>query len=176
MPEHEDEALLLDLLNSTPVADGRQLDLLATDEEARGWVRDHGGAGTVGEVTHLRRARDRLQQVVRGTAGAETLTPLLTDLRLRPEVTQHGIGWHLDVTDDRRPASRALLAWARIQEELPGRLRPCANDECRRFLLDRSRPNTARWCSMKACGNRLKARRHYRRAHGQADATTRKGA
>jgi predicted RNA-binding Zn ribbon-like protein len=161
--EPEDEALLLDLLNSTPVTDGRQHDLLATDQEAQAWVHAHGGEGSEREVAHLRQARDRLQEVVRGTAGADALAPLLADVRLRPEVTQHGVGWRLDVPEERRLSSRALLAWGRVQEQLPGRLRPCANDECRLFLLDRSRPNTARWCSMKACGNRLKARRHYHR-------------
>ena len=35
---------------------------------------------------------------------------------------------------------------------------------CALFLLDRSKPNTARWCSMAVCGNRMKARRHYERA------------
>jgi predicted RNA-binding Zn ribbon-like protein len=80
-----------------------------------------------------------------------------------PEVSGVGITWQLDVHEDRRLATRALLAWGRAQEEMPGRLRACANHECRLFLLDHSRPNTARWCSMKVCGNRLKARRHYQR-------------
>jgi hypothetical protein len=163
----EDEVLLLDLLNSTPVADGRQLDLLAADQEAVAWARAHGGAGSTREAGHLRQVRDRLQAVVRGTEGVDALAPLLADVRLRPEVTRHGLSWHLDVADDLRLGSRVVLAWDRIQEHMPDRLRPCANDECRLFLLDRSRPNTARWCSMKACGNRLKARRHYQRAQGK---------
>jgi predicted RNA-binding Zn ribbon-like protein len=167
MAAQEDEALLLDLLNSTPVADGRQLDMLAADEDAAAWASTHGGAGSASEVAHLRQVRDRLQEVVRGTAGVDALAPLLADVRLRPEVTQDGVSWHLDVAADRRLGSRAVLAWGRIQDQLPGRLRPCANDECRLFLLDRSRPNTARWCSMKVCGNRLKARRHYQRAQGK---------
>ena len=41
---------------------------------------------------------------------------------------------------------------------------PGENDECRLFLLDRSRAHRARWCSMAVCGNRNKvasfARRH----------------
>ena len=163
----EDEVLLLDLLNSTPVADGRQLDLLAADGDPRAWVRAHGGAGSAREVAHLRQVRDRLQEVIRGTERVDALAPLFADVRLRPEVTQSGVGWHLDVADDRRVSSRALLAWSRVHEQMPGRLRACANDECRLFLLDRSRPNTARWCSMKICGNRLKARRHYQRARDQ---------
>ncbi|WP_433281512.1 CGNR zinc finger domain-containing protein [Pseudonocardia xinjiangensis] len=157
----EDEVLLLDLLNSTPVVDGGRLDLLTTGGEA--WARAHGGVGSAEEVSHLRQVRDGLQAVVRGTEPADALTPLLAGVRLRPEVAPNGLAWSLDVEETRRPAARALLAWGRVQDEMPGRLRACANDECRLFLLDRSRPNTARWCSMKTCGNRLKARRHYQR-------------
>ncbi len=62
-----------------------------------------------------------------------------------------------------RLAVEVVLAWATAEEQLPGRLRPCANDECQLFLLDRSRANRARWCSMAVCGNREKARRHYER-------------
>ncbi|MEC3993203.1 CGNR zinc finger domain-containing protein [Actinacidiphila sp. DG2A-62] len=53
----------------------------------------------------------------------------------------------------------------------PGRLRPCQNaEECTLFLIDRSKSNSARWCSMAQCGNRMKARRHYERARGARSA------
>ena len=159
----DDELVLLDLLNSTPVAGGGFVDLLDGDDGAD-WARRRGGTGSSAEAEHLRQVRDRLQAVVRGGEPASVLTASLRGVRLLPEVADTGgVSWRLDVDDDRRLAARALLAWGRLQEEMPGRLRPCANDECHLFLLDRSRPNTARWCSMKACGNRLKARRHYRR-------------
>jgi predicted RNA-binding Zn ribbon-like protein len=58
----------------------------------------------------------------------------------------------------------AVLAWDALARRSPGRLRPCANDECRLFLIDHSKANAARWCSMAVCGNRMKARRHYQRA------------
>ena len=61
-------------------------------------------------------------------------------------------------------AVRAVLAWDALAKRSPGRLRPCANDECRLFLIDRSKANAARWCSMAVCGNRMKARRHYQRS------------
>lgn len=159
-----DEQVLLALLNSTPVVDGVPRDLLDTDVAAAGWARELGGTGTVAEAKQLRHTRARLQDVVRGVAPASALNPELAGVRLRPEVAGSGPEWRLDVADeDRRLGGRALLAWIRVQERLPGRLRPCANEECRLFLLDRSRPNTARWCSMRTCGNRLKARRHYQR-------------
>jgi predicted RNA-binding Zn ribbon-like protein len=42
-------------------------------------------------------------------------------------------------------------------------LRECAAAGCRWLFLDRSRNHSRRWCDMKACGNREKVRRHYRR-------------
>jgi predicted RNA-binding Zn ribbon-like protein len=159
----DDEVLLLDLLNSTPVVDGAQHDLLAVDAEGQAWARSRGGVGSAAEVTYLRKARERLQAVVRGAESPDALMPFLAGVRLLPEITQGGLTWRLCVDDDERLSVRVLLSWGRVQESLPGRLRACANAECRLFLLDRSKPNTARWCSMKVCGNRLKARRHYER-------------
>ncbi len=35
----------------------------------------------------------------------------------------------------------------------------CGNPECRWLFLDNSKNHTRRWCEMKICGNRMKARR-----------------
>lgn len=43
------------------------------------------------------------------------------------------------------------------------RLKECANDGCGWLFLDTSRNRSRRWCDMRECGNRAKARRHYRR-------------
>lgn len=40
-----------------------------------------------------------------------------------------------------------------------GAIRTCNNDECRWLFLDTSKSHTRRWCDMKICGNRMKARR-----------------
>jgi predicted RNA-binding Zn ribbon-like protein len=40
----------------------------------------------------------------------------------------------------------------------------CAADTCRWLFLDTSKNHTRRWCDMKICGNRAKARR-YNAAH-----------
>jgi predicted RNA-binding Zn ribbon-like protein len=39
------------------------------------------------------------------------------------------------------------------------RLRACENPDCRWLFLDTSKNHTRRWCDMKVCGNRMKARR-----------------
>jgi predicted RNA-binding Zn ribbon-like protein len=39
------------------------------------------------------------------------------------------------------------------------KVRACGNQECRWLFLDTSKNHTRRWCDMKLCGNRMKARR-----------------
>jgi predicted RNA-binding Zn ribbon-like protein len=48
-------------------------------------------------------------------------------------------------------------------------VRECASDRCSWLFVDRSRTRRRRWCDMKVCGNRAKARRHYRRTRGGSD-------
>lgn len=136
------EKALLAVLNSAPVVDGRVVETLDDPE--------------------LIRLRDRLQAVIRGEAVPTTLAPYLERVSRRPVMTDTGVEWAQETASDDGRAE-LVLEWARVQQELPGRLRPCANPECTKFLIDHSRPNTARWCSMADCGNRIKARRHYAR-------------
>jgi predicted RNA-binding Zn ribbon-like protein len=154
-----DEALLLALLNSAPVVDGVPRDELADDDLARTWLDAHarGFASAAGE---LRAARVALRAVVRGEAAPASLAPLLDGVVRRPAFTADDLGWTLEGDS---VAVRAVLAWYELRVSAPGRLRPCANTECALFLIDRSRANNARWCSMATCGNRMKARRHYER-------------
>jgi predicted RNA-binding Zn ribbon-like protein len=42
-------------------------------------------------------------------------------------------------------------------------VRECNSDRCTWLFVDRSRTHRRRWCDMKTCGNRAKARRHYQR-------------
>ncbi len=153
-----DETFLLELLNTTPVIDGVRQDSLSTD-----WLLARGGTGSSAERVATVEARDVLQALVRGAAQADALTPLLAGASRRPVVTSSGVEWSLEVAEERRPAVRAVLAWDELRRASPGRLRPCENVECALFLIDHSKPNRARWCSMAVCGNRMKARRHYER-------------
>jgi predicted RNA-binding Zn ribbon-like protein len=45
------------------------------------------------------------------------------------------------------------------------RVRQCADDDCGWLFLDMSKNRSRRWCDMKSCGNRAKARRYYARQH-----------
>lgn len=160
----DDEALLLDLLNTTPVIDGTATDTLADFDTAAQWMTRHAIAADHGEWTSLLEARTLLQAIVRGDESPSTLQPVLARTHLVPAATEEGIDWELSPGSG---AVRAALAWDALRITSPGRLRPCANTECQLFLIDRSKPNTARWCSMAVCGNRMKARRHHSRTTGR---------
>ncbi|MDT5130506.1 MAG: hypothetical protein QOH54_6150 [Mycobacterium sp.] len=157
-----DEALLLDLLNTTPVVDGLPRDDLENPAVAKTWMRKHGITPTGAELAALVDVRSPLQAVVRGERTPAALRTYLDAVILKPVVTGSRVDWRV-VTTGTASAVRAVLAWDALRITSPGRLRPCANTECQLFLIDRSKPNTARWCSMAGCGNRMKARRHYQR-------------
>jgi predicted RNA-binding Zn ribbon-like protein len=154
---------LLDLLNSRPLVNGEEHDALGDSAGGRRWAREHGGDGSLAELALLREARDALRDVVCGESSPAALSPLLEGVHQVPVFTSDGLEWTLKAPPHARLAVEVVLAWAATEKQMPGRLRPCANEECRLFLLDRSRANRARWCSMAVCGNRAKARRHYER-------------
>jgi predicted RNA-binding Zn ribbon-like protein len=158
-----DETLLLDLLNTTPVLDGVSQDELADADAGRRWLAAHGQPVSDDEWRALLDVRPVLQEVVsRGTSQA-SLAPFIEGVSARASLAGERIEWILDEPEGRSAAARAVLAWDALRASSPGRLRPCANPECQLFLIDRSKSNSARWCSMAVCGNRMKARRHYRR-------------
>lgn len=159
-----DEDLLLALLNTTPVIDGTPRDDLTGPQ----WLVDHDQPDGEDEWHALRDVRSVLQELVRGTGETEGLGPFLDGVRHRPTVSAEGITWVHDLPEGRSAAARAALAWDTLRVGSPGRLRACANPECRLFLLDQSKSNSARWCSMAICGNRMKARRHYERTRPSA--------
>ena len=158
-----DETLLLDLLNTTPVVDGTPRDDLADAAAGRRWLTGHGQRASDTEWRAVLDARTALQDVVRGDSAPSSLAPFVDGVRSRAVLADDGVSWILDLPEGRSTAALAVLAWDALRLSDPGRLRPCANPECRLFLIDHSKPNSARWCSMAVCGNRMKARRHYQR-------------
>jgi predicted RNA-binding Zn ribbon-like protein len=83
--------------------------------------------------------------------------------RLRVEPGSRGFGWRWDADDS--PLDRVLWPVARSAAELLvsedlDRVKVCASDTCTWLFLDTTRNRQRRWCDMKVCGNREKARRH----------------
>lgn len=58
-------------------------------------------------------------------------------------------------------AALAVSALSLLAEQSYRRIRICPN--CNWLFLDRSRNGSRLWCDMAVCGNRQKAKRHYRR-------------
>jgi predicted RNA-binding Zn ribbon-like protein len=88
----------------------------------------------------------------------------LSRLRIAPAAG----GFLLDWEEDPAALDRLLwpVAWGTarlLTSEDRDAVRVCAAPGCGWLFLDRSRNHSRRWCDMKACGNRAKARRHYRR-------------
>lgn len=78
-----------------------------------------------------------------------------------------GYDWEFDIRSGTALALLAPVLWS-AGDLLAGprldRVRRCANPECGWLFLDDSRAGKRRWCSMSACGNRAKARRHYHKS------------
>ena len=156
----DEETLLLAVLNSAPRTRGRIADELDGPVGGELALR-MGGTGTAAERSHVRGIRDAIQRIIRGDArDVQSLENLLDSVVLTPRITADGIDWAPLADPDLLLGARVAMAWSEVSAKRPGRLRPCANTECNLFLIDRSRPGTAKWCSMSTCGNRIKARTH----------------
>lgn len=74
--------------------------------------------------------------------------------------------------DDLRQIMRPVLVDAGdlLTSDRLSILRTCANERCGWLFLDTSRNGFRRWCDMRACGSRAKARRHYQRVRASRGA------
>jgi predicted RNA-binding Zn ribbon-like protein len=81
-----------------------------------------------------------------------------------------GFGWRIDPDREAAAALLAPVVWSAgdlLAGKHLGRVRLCANQKCLWLFLDDSLGGARRWCSMQACGNRAKTRRHYLRSKGE---------
>jgi predicted RNA-binding Zn ribbon-like protein len=106
----------------------------------------------------------------RGKAPASAdLEALNADLAAAPQRTavrreRNGFAWDVGLRGSTALGQLAPVLWSAGDLLTGGRLakvKRCANPECGWLFLDDSRAGKRRWCSMQACGNRAKARRHY---------------
>ncbi len=93
------------------------------------------------------------------------LAEAMSHARLAP--AEQGYAW--DWSDKENGLEMMLYPIARSAADMLtsghlARLRECQDDECGWLFVDTSKNHSRRWCSMEDCGNRAKARRHYRRA------------
>lgn len=123
------------------------------------------------KIIALREATDALfrSHALEGGVEVELLGPLLAACADGLE-GQSGQAW-----TDAAPsggavslsAAVALSVLALMDREKRSRIRICAN--CGWLFLDASRNGSRLWCDMTVCGNRQKAKRHYRRQREQRE-------
>lgn len=98
------------------------------------------------------------------TSGLETLEQHFQTARLRQKL--HWNGSHLEWSWAEAQDEPEFPLWVLAQSassllasEFLSKVRACDVPECRWLFLDTSKNHTRRWCDMKICGNRVKARR-----------------
>ena len=99
------------------------------------------------------------------------LNHLLLDESISSTIIPAGQGYTWSWGGEANALERVLwpIAWSAAEllvSDKLGRVGQCAGESCGWLFLDTSRNGSRRWCEMKHCGNRAKARRHYRRTKG----------
>jgi predicted RNA-binding Zn ribbon-like protein len=186
--------LSLDFVNTTPVLDGRPVDLLDSFRDLVDWLgegqvmgegdrrtllrRIGGAAGRVllDEAREFRAALRSLFEAV--VAGAEPpagpVAAINERLRRRevPEVRYEDGSFVRAAPHARLDERSLLLPIAEAAAELLTKrdlslLKRCENPACVLLYYDTTKNHARRWCSMAFCGNRHKVAAHYRRWHGK---------
>jgi predicted RNA-binding Zn ribbon-like protein len=178
----------LDFINTAELERGRPVDAFDSTRAALDWLQGRVGidasgvpesAAVLARVVRARAAfRELWDSVIEGrTADGAALDEMNRVLRHRSLLELRaarpdggGAGYRLAERTSADPVDGAL---ARLAEPLAltlgstdaiGRMRTCADDECRWVFFDGSRTHQRRWCDMASCGNRAKAARHRARA------------
>ena len=100
------------------------------------------------------------------------LSKAMAQMQLMP--TADGHSWTYGFKDnalDRMLWSVVRSAADLLTSNKLHRISKCSAEECGWLFLDMSRNRSRRWCNMKDCGNRAKARRHYQRERSLKNAT-----
>jgi predicted RNA-binding Zn ribbon-like protein len=104
----------------------------------------------------------RLDRRNPAAASLKTLERFIKEARFEQRLRwrQERLKWEWSEDDAELPLwALSLSASELMTSAAMDRLRACDNPECRWLFLDTSKNHTRRWCDMKVCGNRMKARR-----------------
>jgi predicted RNA-binding Zn ribbon-like protein len=133
--------------------------------------------GTKSSLAHMLGFRERLYRIF--SSASAGLSPTIEDLEnLNESISMSRSHTKLEWDGDKfnwgwRPESNLVerLLWVITQDavdlltsDLLIRVGECADDRgCGYLFVDTSKNRSRKWCSMEACGNRAKARKHYQR-------------
>ncbi len=97
-----------------------------------------------------------------------TLSAMVAEAQKHAQIVPNTNGFRWDWVDKRSDLDCMLWPVVRsaadflTSDELDT-VRVCASDSCNWLFIDTSKNHSRRWCNMKSCGNREKARRFYTR-------------
>jgi len=145
----------------------------------RAAVRQAGEADAV--LTQARTLRDAIYEILVASAHRKTpraahvatFNTILSDYLAQSQLvrTNEAFTWEWGGSED--ALNQMLWGVARSAADLLTspelqRVGQCADDRgCGYLFLDTSKNHTRQWCSMRGCGNRAKARRHYEKVKGE---------
>jgi len=95
-----------------------------------------------------------------------TLSALVAEAQKHAQIVPNTNGFHWDWTGKRSELDCMLWPVVRsaadfLTSDDLDTVRVCASDSCNWLFIDTSKNHSRRWCNMKSCGNREKARRFY---------------
>lgn len=111
----------------------------------------------------------RLHDALPEESDLATLNAMLAHAMTKASIHSNENGFAWDWSSDDVELERIYWPIARSAAELLTAeelelVRMCAAEDCGWLFLDTSKNHTRRWCDMKSCGNRAKARKHYKKA------------
>jgi len=97
-----------------------------------------------------------------------TLSAMVAEAQKHAQIVPNTNGFRWDWTDKRSDLDCMLWPVVRTAADFLTSddletVRVCASDSCDLLFIDTSKNHSRRWCNMKSCGNREKARRFYTR-------------
>jgi predicted RNA-binding Zn ribbon-like protein len=167
----------------------RTVDLIPTYEEFLRFCTE-AGVITASDASSLRQRAQRREAVLRSASELREALERIFDAILRALPSPAGdlaivnsylkeaaqnrsltenvgrIGWQWEDLEENAVGPLWLIAEAAarlLTSEQVELVRQCGSETCRWLFLDASKNHSRRWCDMKLCGNRVKARKHYQR-------------
>lgn len=141
--------------------------------DARIAARDRAFASFLRDALSLREAVHRIVRAIARREPVDQADLSLLSARCASalakatlEMTGDGARWRWPIADplpETVLGPIALSAIGLLRECDPKRLKQCPGEHCGWVFFDMTKNGSRRWCEMSVCGNRAKARMHYRR-------------
>jgi predicted RNA-binding Zn ribbon-like protein len=151
----------------------------ASDLRAEAEIRPRDAARVHARALELREAIYRVFSAVAAGEPANSADVAWLDAEVREAQRRRrlvaegdGVGWAWVEEGDPLEGILRPVAWSAAElltSDAVSRVKECSNDHCNWLFVDVSRNRSRRWCDMKDCGNRAKARRHYARQRAHAE-------